>query len=141
MIAKVVETKKEKEEAFFIRETVFVNEQNVARDLEYDEFENEAIHFIAYDETMPIGAGRLRFVDGFAKVERLCILKEYRGKKIGSLLMKTIEIEGNKQGYKHFKLNAQVQAIPFYEKLGYHNVSKETFLDAGIPHVEMRKMR
>lgn len=139
MITKVVQTPKEQEDAFFIRKVVFVEEQHVPTDLEYDEFERTAIHFVTYDEDKPVGAGRLRFVDGVAKVERICILPSYRGKSVGRRLMETIEQEAHKQGYNTFKLNAQVQAMPFYEKLGYTNISQETFMDAGIPHVEMRK--
>ncbi|WP_062197640.1 GNAT family N-acetyltransferase [Massilibacterium senegalense] len=139
MITKVVQTPKEQEDAFFIRKVVFIKEQHVPTDLEYDEFEQTAVHFVTYDGDKPVGAGRLRFVDGMAKVERICILPSYRGKNVGRHLMETIEQEAQQKGYNTFKLNAQVQAMPFYEKLGYTNISKETFMDAGIPHVEMRK--
>lgn len=126
-------------DAFKIRVEVFVDEQNVPPEEELDEFEEVATHFVVYDdEDMPIGAGRIRFFEGFGKVERICIAKAYRSKGLGAILMEAIENEGQKQGYTSFKLNSQVQAIPFYEKRGYKVCSGE-FLDAGIPHVTMKK--
>lgn len=63
--------------AFSIRTKVFVEEQNVPKDLEIDEWEEKAIHFLAWENELPIGTCRLRFVDQFtAKVERVAVLKE-----------------------------------------------------------------
>ncbi len=139
MIARKVETKQQLADAFSIRTEVFVNEQHVPIEEEIDQYEDEAIHFIVYDEeNQPIGAGRLRFVDEYGKVERICIAKVARGKGVGRVLMEKIEEVARTEGAVKMKLNAQRQAEEFYAKLGYQTVSAE-FLDAGIPHVTMTK--
>lgn len=137
--AKRVETEKEREDAFFVRQKVFVEEQDVPVHLELDDYDQSAIHFIAYDDEMPIGAGRIREPEpGIAKVERVCILPQFRGKHLGNLMMDTMETYAKEAGLKVVKLNAQSYAVPFYEKLQYQITSPE-FMDAGIPHRAMEK--
>ncbi|MFP7494763.1 GNAT family N-acetyltransferase [Terribacillus saccharophilus] len=134
----VAENSIQQQDAFQVRTLVFVEEQKVPADLEIDELENESIHFVGYEDGIPGAAGRMRFVDGYAKLERICILKDFRGKRYGNDLMWTMEEEAKKRGMKKAKLNAQIQALPFYERLGYTTVSEE-FMDAGIPHKTMTK--
>ncbi|MBS4212113.1 MULTISPECIES: GNAT family N-acetyltransferase [Neobacillus] len=138
MTVKVVENPKELEDAYTIRKTVFVDEQNVPLDEEIDQFEKDATHFVMYHEGIPVGAGRFRNVEGFGKVERICVLKEARNIGAGKAIMETIESHARDKDFQKLKLNAQTQAIPFYEKLGYEVVSEE-FMDAGIPHKTMVK--
>lgn len=133
-----VEKENQLKDAFSVRVKVFVDEQKVPPEEEIDQFEDVATHFVVYDHGKPIGAGRLRELDGYGKLERICIAADYREKGIGKLIMDTIEAEGKNQGYHGFKLNSQTQAIGFYRKLGYEVCSDE-FLDAGIPHVTMKK--
>jgi predicted GNAT family N-acyltransferase len=135
---KVVENEKELEDAFSVRRTVFIDEQNVPAEEEIDELENEATHFVAYLEDTPIAAGRFRIVDGYGKVERICVLKAARKTGSGREMMNTIEAYARDNGLNKLKLNAQTHAIPFYAGLGYEVVSEE-FLDAGIPHKTMIK--
>lgn len=134
----IAKTDKQKEDAFYIRRKVFIEEQNVPPDEEIDEYENESTHFVLYDGTSPVGAGRFRDLNGYGKIERICVLPEYRGKGAGKQIMEFIHEYAQSQHYKKLKLNAQEHAIPFYENIGYSVVS-ETFLDAGIPHKTMEK--
>ncbi|GGA74207.1 GNAT family N-acetyltransferase [Ornithinibacillus halotolerans] len=138
MIIKEVTTPEEKEHAFLVRKEVFVDEQNVPMDIEIDEYEDVAIHFIGYENDRPVAASRLRFVEEYGKLERICVLKEYRGKSIGKAIIHEMEMIIKEKGYLKAKLNAQTHAEDFYQKLGYQTVSDE-FLDAGIPHVTMIK--
>ena len=138
MKVEVVNDEIQLKDAYSVRVKVFVEEQKVPPEEEIDQYENEAIHFVVYDNRKPVGAGRLRELDGFGKVERICIDKEYRAKGIGKILMEAIEHEAKQRGMKAFKLNAQLQAVEFYQKLGY-KVCSDEFLDAGIPHVTMKK--
>lgn len=139
MNVKVVTTEKQLQDAYAVRMKVFVEEQKVPEEEEIDEFENTSTHFVVYDEDQQVaGAGRLREYEGYGKVERICIDSNFRKKGVGRLLMTAIEEEGFKQGFKQFKLYAQTHAIPFYEGLGYQTHSEE-FMDAGIPHVVMKK--
>lgn len=132
-------TKEQLEDAFFVRNTVFVDEQQVPAEEEIDQFENEAEHVVLYDDRQnPVGAGRVRIVDGIGKLERICVLSTSRKNGAGRIIVEKLEELATQQGVSRLKLNAQTHAIPFYEKLGYEVVSDE-FMDAGIPHVTMIK--
>ncbi|MFD1852101.1 GNAT family N-acetyltransferase [Oceanobacillus bengalensis] len=138
MNIKVVETKEEREQAYQVRMKVFVEEQKVPEELELDELEDTAIHFLGLEDEHPVVASRLRFVDEYGKLERICVLKEYRGKSYGKDIIQAMELAAIRKGYKKSKLNAQTHAEEFYKKLGYKTISSE-FMDAGIPHVTMVK--
>ncbi|MGX6442217.1 GNAT family N-acetyltransferase [Neobacillus sp. K501] len=138
MTVKIVENENELNDAFSVRKTVFIGEQNVPAEEEIDQYEDEATHFVSYQNGSPIGAGRFRVVDGYGKVERICVLKEARKTGAGKAIMNEIEAHAIKHGVEKLKLNAQTHAIPFYSGLGYEVVSEE-FLDAGIPHKTMVK--
>ena len=138
MQVKVVRSKNELDDAFQVRHSVFVEEQKVPAELEIDDNENFAVHFVAYDNQVPVAAGRYRAVDGKAKVERICVLGHYRQTGLGQMLMEKIEDHAKKNDLIETKLNAQITAVGFYEKLGYQTISEE-FMDAGIPHVTMIK--
>ncbi|WP_233191922.1 GNAT family N-acetyltransferase [Sporosarcina sp. P34] len=140
MTVKIVSDEKGRQDAYSVRKKVFVEEQGVPLILELDEHDQEAIHFVVYDEVdQPIGAGRMRgLVNAHGKIERICILPEYRGKHLGNLIMNTLEEHALKNSMKKLILNAQSYAVPFYEKLGYVVTSPE-FMDADIPHRAMEK--
>lgn len=136
---KMVQSKEERELAFSIRRKVFVEEQGVPIHLELDEYDKNAVHFIVYDQDQAIAAARLREIESkIGKVERVCVLKPYRGKKLGVLIMKKVEEYAKEQNFKKLKLHAQSYAVPFYEKLNFVVTSPE-FLDAHIPHRAMEK--
>ncbi|NHM32995.1 GNAT family N-acetyltransferase [Neobacillus terrae] len=138
MNVKIAVNRMELEDAFSIRKTVFIEEQNVPAEEEIDQYENDCTHFVLYRDGFPAGAGRFRVVDGYGKVERICVLKEQRQTGAGQAVMNAIEAYAQENGIKKLKLNAQTHAIPFYSKLGYETVSEE-FMDAGIPHKTMIK--
>lgn len=138
--AKMVETEQQRQEAYAIRTKVFVEEQGVPSHLELDEYDDIATHFIVYDDERVIAASRLReYEPTIGKVERVCVLKEYRGKNLGVLIMNELEKYAKDKGYEKLKLHAQSYAIPFYEKLNYTITSPE-FMDAGIPHRAMERI-
>ncbi|MFS0574470.1 GNAT family N-acetyltransferase [Sporosarcina sp. 179-K 3D1 HS] len=129
----------EQEDAFAVRRKVFVEEQGVPLNLELDEHDESASHFVVYEGMTAIGAGRIREIgDSIGKVERVCVLAEHRGKRLGKLVMEALEQHAAVTGMKKIILNAQSYAIPFYEKLGYIITSPE-FMDADIPHRAMEK--
>lgn len=130
----------ERADAFFVRRKVFVEEQGVPQDLELDELDNTSDHFVVYDAGEPIGAGRFREVStGIGKVERVCILPNYRGKNLGKQIMQELETHAISKNFEKILLNAQSYALPFYEKMGYTITSPE-FMDADIPHRAMQKL-
>ncbi len=131
-------------EAFAIRMEVFVKEQGVPADIELDEYDESPLscrHYIVRsDQDGVIAAGRYRsYEPGVAKMQRIAVLKRSRGTGVGSYLLSAMEDEARSEGYQASILDAQCSAEPFYRKLGYETVSIEPFLDAGIPHVRMRK--
>lgn len=137
---KLVTTEEEKQLAFDVRKKVFVEEQGVPLHLELDDFDKTAAHFIVRDDDKTIAAARVREISsGVGKIERVCVLQEYRGKRLGFLIMEHVEKYAIQYGWKKLKLNAQSYAVPFYEKLGYVVTSPE-FLDAYIPHRAMEKV-
>lgn len=139
MIARIVKSDEELQDAYDVRTKVFVVEQHVPEEEEIDQFEREASHVVLYDGDKPVGAGRFRILNGIGKIERICVLPDYRSKGAGKIIMEKLEEIAASKEMQTLKLNAQTHAEPFYEKLGYNTISKETFLDAGIPHVTMVK--
>ena len=136
---KLVTTDEDRERAFALRKEVFVKEQGVPLSLELDEHDATAIHFIVNDGEDTIATARLREIEPkIGKVERVCVLSSYRGKRLGVLIMKTVEQYAKSIDFKTLKLNAQSYAVPFYEKLDYVVTSPE-FMDAGMPHRAMEK--
>lgn len=116
-----------------IRETVFINEQSVAPELEWDSEDSQAIHFLALEDDYPIGTARL-LSDGH--IGRVSVLRDWRGLKVGERLMQAAIAEAEQRGLRQQRLSAQVHATAFYERLGFRIVSDE-YLEAGIPHVDM----
>ncbi|MGM0874664.1 MAG: GNAT family N-acetyltransferase [Bacillota bacterium] len=138
MEVKQVMTEEQLEDAYSVRRTVFVHEQQVPEEEEIDQFEDDSSHVVLYDNNEPVGAGRVRVLDGIGKLERICVLSTSRQKGAGKLIVNKLEDVATAQGVSKLKLNAQTHAIPFYERLGYETVS-DVFMDAGIPHVTMIK--
>ncbi len=116
-----------------IRFTVFVDEQQVPAEIEMDEWDERSRHVLASVAGNPIGTGRL-LPDGH--IGRVAVLKEWRGKGIGLILMKELMRMGTASNMPRFVLSAQTHAIPFYERLGF-SVLGDVYEEAGIPHVEM----
>lgn len=137
-------TEAEREDAFDVRHEVFVEEQGVPEELEWDEWDDrpDTVHFVAYDEDgEPVGAARLRPKEdatGVAKVERVAVCEDRRGEDWGRQLMEAVEDAAREAGYAEVFLHAQRPVEDFYRRLGYETVS-DVFEEAGIPHVEMEK--
>jgi predicted GNAT family N-acyltransferase len=120
-----------------IRKTVFVDEQHVPSALEMDGLDRAARHFGVRMDQEIVGTCRVRLVGSAAKIERVAVLKEHRSRGIGGVLMKYILQELSKTGdIQLFKLSAQMEAVAFYEKLGFRTRGAE-YMEAGMPHYEM----
>ncbi|SDU91196.1 Predicted N-acyltransferase, GNAT family [Pseudomonas mucidolens] len=116
-----------------IREAVFIAEQSVPPELEWDSDDDGAVHFLAFEGDFPIGTARLL---PSGEIGRVSVLKDWRGLKVGDALMEAVIAETERRGQTRQFLSAQVYAAPFYERLGFKVVSDE-FLEVGIPHVDM----
>ncbi len=131
---KVADWYKSRDELSAIRRIVFIDEQKVPEDMEWDEHDEASTHFIATLGDNIIATARLK-PDG--QIGRMAVLTEYRNKGIGSKLLQYVLQSVNPLKIKHVYLHAQVSAIPFYEKHGFITLGDE-FLEADIPHREMR---
>lgn len=116
-----------------IRSSVFIQEQGVSPEQEWDSDDATATHFLAYEGDFAIGTARL-LADGC--IGRVSVLKEWRGLQVGEKLLLAAVAEAERLGITEQTLTAQVHAAGFYERLGFKVVSDE-FLEAGIPHIDM----
>ena len=142
---KILETKEELNLGFALRIEVFVKEQNVPMELELDEKDHSenTVHIGFFDNNKLIGVARLIDLDkDVIHVGRVVIDKEYRGKGIGRKLIVGCETTAKNILKREviIELSAQIQAEKFYESLGYNRVNDKIYLDAGIEHVDMRKV-
>ncbi|MED3456896.1 GNAT family N-acetyltransferase, partial [Bacillus thuringiensis] len=96
-------------------------------------------HILVYYHEFPVGTGRIRFVDGVGKLERICILKDYRTYGLGKVIIQTLEEIARNEQVTKVKLHGQTQAEGFYKKLGYQT-SSDIFMEDSIPHILMTKM-
>jgi predicted GNAT family N-acyltransferase len=117
-----------------IRRIVFVEEQNCPPELEW-EFEEESIHFLALLNDTPAGACRWRKTDLGIKLERFAVLREFRGNGVAQSLITSV-LNDIPISADCIYLNAQLQAMPLYEKFGFVKVGDE-FEEAGIRHFKM----
>lgn len=121
----------------FIRHAVFIMEQNVTDELEWDGLDDEAIHILVLTaDDKPVATARL--LTG-GHIGRMAVLKAWRHQGIGSaILLRLIEI-AQRQALVQINLDAQTHAISFYEGYGFE-VCSEIFMDAGIPHKKMKRL-
>ncbi|WP_242143126.1 MULTISPECIES: GNAT family N-acetyltransferase [unclassified Bacillus cereus group] len=141
MKSKRIQEMKDLETAFQIRKEVFVKEQGVPLEDEFDTFDTLSEfcqHILVYYNEIPVGTGRIRFVDNMGKLERICILQPYRKYGLGKVIIQTLEEIAYEKGANKVKLHGQTQAEGFYKKLHYQP-SSDIFMEDGIPHILMTK--
>lgn len=117
-----------------IRYDVFVIEQNIPAELEWDDMDAQCLHAVAYDATgIALGTGRL-LPDGH--IGRMAVRKSARGLGVGAAILQSLMQQARQRGDQAVKLNAQISAEPFYSANGYSR-DGEIFEEAGIPHISM----
>jgi predicted GNAT family N-acyltransferase len=148
-MVRVAEDPADREACFTVRKEVFVAEQGVPEDIEYDASDADAVHVLAVREDgVPLGTGRLLCGEAAAaknggdatvgSLGRLAVTREARGLGVGAALVRAIEDAARARGLAAVDLHAQTHALGFYERLGYEAYGPE-FPDAGIPHRAMRR--
>lgn len=123
------------EAAFAIRKKVFVEEQNVSPEEEYDEFEESSRHFLLFADEVPVATARWRKTKDGIKLERFAVLPEFRNAGLGSAILNAVLEEVLPVGGKIY-LHAQVPAMNLYKRAGFAAVG-DLFYEAGIPHFKM----
>ncbi|MFV0504068.1 MAG: GNAT family N-acetyltransferase [Lachnospirales bacterium] len=119
-----------------IRRKVFINEQGVKEELELDGSDSDAIHLLLFYNTMPIGTGRLIMINGDYTLGRIAVIKEYRGKGYGRIIIENLIKKAISIGSREQYIHAQITAKAFYEKLGFKPQGNE-YSEAGIRHITM----
>jgi predicted GNAT family N-acyltransferase len=146
---RVAEEPADREACFAVRKEVFVGEQGVPEDLEYDAYDAGAVHVLAIREDgVPLGTGRLLCGEAavaqtgadssVGSLGRLAVAGQARGLGVGVALVRAIEDAARARGLAAVDLHAQTHALGFYERLGYEAYGPE-YLEAGIPHQGMRR--
>lgn len=133
------------ERAIQLRTAVFIEEQSVPIELELDEFDDEAIHWLLVQPKTgdPVATGRLLSYQEacqsrpVAKIGRIAVSRTVRGQRLGERLMREILTYARAEGFEQAILDAQTRVLPFYEKLGFVKEGFE-FMEANIPHYRMR---
>lgn len=142
IVIRVVKTKAEFSSAMKIREIVFINEQQIDQSVESDGYDLNATHVIAESFGQTVGTGRIiKSADGeinTARLGRMAVLDTFRRKGIASLILRALESEAKKQGFKNITLHSQSYTKSLYSKEGYLERGKP-FDEAGIEHVTMVK--
>ncbi|MEV8453464.1 GNAT family N-acetyltransferase [Streptomyces sp. NPDC052095] len=134
---------------FQVRKEVFVGEQEVPEEIEYDAYDAGALHVLAVAaDGGPLGTGRLLHgpaaeartggAPGVGSLGRLAVIGAARGLGVGAALVRAIEDAARELGLDAVDLHAQTHALGFYERLGYVAYGPE-FPDAGMPHRAMRR--
>lgn len=125
---------------YAIRKQVFVVEQKVPAEAEYDEFEENSTHFLATLDDEPVGAARWRYTEKGVKLERFAVLKEVRGQGVGQSMVKAVllDIQSDPKSKGKMKyLNAQLDAVPLYAKFKFKKVG-DVFEECNILHYQMQ---
>jgi predicted GNAT family N-acyltransferase len=118
-----------------VREAVFIREQGVSAELEWDGLDEDSHHVLALSNAgQAIGCGRIL---PNAHIGRIAVVHDWRGKKVGTAIIEALLAYASSRGYPEVELNAQVQVLPFYQRFGFVAEGDE-FLDANIPHRKLR---
>lgn len=118
-----------------VREQVFIVEQKVREEDEWDEFDERSRHVLASDAAgNAIGTGRLT---PNAMIGRMAVLRDWRGREVGAMMLHALLEQARALHYPVIELHAQTQAVPFYERFGFERHGDE-FVECEIPHVHMR---
>ena len=127
-------------DAAAIRTEVFVEEQRIPKDLDWDDADATALHAVAYNRLgQAVGTGRLLGSEqGVAKIGRMAVNRVLRGCRLGEQVLEALMAAARARGDHEVVLHAQRSAESFYARLGFRPRG-EVFEEAGIPHVEMMR--
>lgn len=125
-------------DAYEIRTKVFVEEQNISKNIEFDNKDKFSNHLVVYKDNMPVATGRLLIENNKYVLGRIAVLKEERGNKYGDLILRMLIRKAFDLGADIIELHSQLSAVEFYKKLGFKIVGKP-YEEASILHVNMIK--
>lgn len=121
-----------------IRREVFIEEQQVPEQEEWDSLDEEARHLLLIKQGEVIGCARMLEQDGSLKLGRVAIVKSFRNQGAGQFLMQFVRQEAIEDNLNCIQIDAQTRVFDFYSKLGYQAVSGPFDPCCGIPHIKMQ---
>jgi predicted GNAT family N-acyltransferase len=127
----------EHESLTMIRQKVFIEEQKVTSQLEWDGMDEGAIHFLAFKNEKAIGCARAFVIENYMQLGRMAVLKAYRGEDVGTALIEKAITTAKLNQLSAIYISAQCQAIDFYKKFGFE-ITSDIYLDAEILHRDMK---
>ena len=136
---KITANDRELKEAFGVRKRVFVEEQGISEDLEFDNCDRKALHVVVTDAERVIGTARVIFLNANqAKLERMAVLRPFRRRGIGSRIVSFLDGELKNRQVEQVVLHAQYAVVAFYKSCGFEELGSP-FVEVGIKHIKMRK--
>ncbi len=139
VLIKLVEGLEEMNAARAVRRRVFIEEQGLPPDEEYDEYDGKATHAVAIQNGQVVGTGRIyRDEAGAGRIGRMAVDMAWRRQGVGGRLLEALEAEALRQGNVRATLHAQTYVQQFYAGRGY-SPEGDVFMEAGIEHVTMSK--
>ena len=133
---KIIEGLAQAPEARDIRAEVFMGEQGFSK--EFDKLDDTAWHALVFDDGAAAATGRLFKGRSGWHIGRVAVRAAHRNKGLGAIVVRELEAKARELGAEEIKLSAQVQAMGFYERLGYKSEGEE-YYDEHCPHIAMRK--
>lgn len=127
-------------DALEIRKKVFIDEQGIDKEQEYDDKDSKCDHLIVYDNNIPVGTCRLLIQNNVYLINRVAVINEYRGQAFGDFIMRMAIRKAFDMGAKEVIVHAQLRVKEFYRKLEFSEFG-ETYIEAGIPHINMKRTR
>ncbi len=124
-------------EPFAVRREVFIEEQQIPEQEEFDEFETTALHLIVYVDEQTAATGRIWHDGKNFRIGRLAVLKPFRGQKIGDLALRLLLYKAFSSGAQTIEISAQTYIMPLYRKFGFKEYGEE-YIEAGLPHIAMK---
>ncbi|MDO8371930.1 MAG: YbgC/FadM family acyl-CoA thioesterase [Polaromonas sp.] len=123
-----------------IRSEVFIEEQGIPLEMEWDEADHSAVHAVAYNGLgQPVATGRLlQHAPGTGKIGRMAVSRVLRGTRLGRDLLHALMAQARQRGDTEVLLHAQRSAEGFYSRLGF-TPRGEPFDEVDIAHIEMVK--
>ena len=135
---RVAANSSEVDEALELRRRVFVGQQGVTLDADRDGLDRTALHLVAVDGSHVVGTCRLVFDGPLARLGRMAVEDDYRGRGLGAAILAEAEQQARAAGSERIRLHAQIAARSLYERGGFV-VQGQEFMEEGIPHLTMEK--
>ena len=135
---RIAEPGPDREACHAIRRAVFVVEQHVPPEIEFDSLDSAAIHLLALTGNAAVGCARMVDQGDRVRIGRVAVLPDARRRGIGSALVSRAVDYASSEGYECAVLHAQVVSLQFYKALGFA-IEGDRYLEAGIPHITMSK--